>query len=259
MTEIGYQSMTINVGKGEPAKGPLGSDPRVRKALELSIDRDAMNQVVSTANTWSETSGSAPRTLIISRNSRSRSATSRKPRSSSSRPGVKTPITVDYMVPQNPETRQAAEVIQAMAAEAGFDMKIRVVEFATSLKEAEDGRYQAYMLNWSGRPDPDGNLYIFHRSRRRRTTAAIPNPEVDAWLDEARTKSDPAERKAIYEKVAEKLLNEGSLIYLFHRRWLDRPHREAGRAEDAARRVGARGRIAARIAPRSSSRTRRKA
>ena len=31
-----------------------------------------------------------------------------------------------------------------MAAEAGFDMKIRVTEFATSLKEAEDGHYQAY-------------------------------------------------------------------------------------------------------------------
>src|SRR3954447_17552447 len=40
VTEIGYQSLVLNVGKGEPAKGPLGSDPRVRKALELSIDRN---------------------------------------------------------------------------------------------------------------------------------------------------------------------------------------------------------------------------
>jgi peptide/nickel transport system substrate-binding protein len=133
---------------------------------------------------------------------------------------VQTPIGVDFMVPQNPETRQAAEVIQAMAAEAGFDMRIRVVEFATSLKEAEDGRYQAYMLNWSGRPDPDGNLYIFHRSKAPQNYGGYSNPQVDAWLDEARTKSGLAERKAIYEKVAEKLLNEGSLLYLFHRKWL---------------------------------------
>ena len=46
------------------------------------------------------------------------------------------------MVPNNPETRQVAEVMQSMVAEAGFDMKIRVTEFATSLKEAEDGDYQ---------------------------------------------------------------------------------------------------------------------
>ena len=94
------------------------------------------------------------------------------------------------MVPNNPETRQVAEVIQAMTAEAGFDMKIRVTEFATSLKEAEEGRYQAYMLNWSGRPDPDGNLYIFHRTKAPQNYGGYSNPEVDAWLDEARTKSD---------------------------------------------------------------------
>ena len=40
-------------------------------------------------------------------------------------------------------------------------MKIRVTEFATSLKQAEAGEYQAYMLAWSGRIDPDGNSYVF--------------------------------------------------------------------------------------------------
>ena len=48
-----------------------------------------------------------------------------------------------------------------MAAEAGFDMKIRVTEFATSLKQAEAGEFQAFMLAWSGRIDPDGNSYVF--------------------------------------------------------------------------------------------------
>ena len=32
ITELGYQGITINVGKGEPAKNPLGQDPRVRQA-----------------------------------------------------------------------------------------------------------------------------------------------------------------------------------------------------------------------------------
>jgi peptide/nickel transport system substrate-binding protein len=38
-------------------------------------------------------------------------------------------------------------------------MKIRVTEFATSLKQGEAGEYQAYLLAWSGRSDPDGNVY----------------------------------------------------------------------------------------------------
>jgi peptide/nickel transport system substrate-binding protein len=133
---------------------------------------------------------------------------------------VKTPLTIDYMVPNNPETRAVAEVIQAMAAEAGFDMKIRIVEFATGLKEAEDGRYQVFMLAWSGRTDPDGNLYIFHKSGAPQNYGGYSNPQVDKFLDEARIKNDPKERKALYEKVAETLLSEGSVLYLYHRRVL---------------------------------------
>ncbi len=221
VTEIGYQSITINVGKGEPAKGPLGSDPRIRKALELAIDREALNQVVyngeytvgnqwvSPENPYYQEKYPVPRRDVAKAKQLIKEA------------GVATPIVVDFMVPQNPETRQAAEVIQAMAAEAGFDMRIRVVEFATSLKEAEEGRFQAYMLNWSGRPDPDGNLYIFTKTKAPQNYGGYSDPEVDVWLDEARTKSELKERKAIYEKIAGKLLSgEGSLLYLYHRKWL---------------------------------------
>ena len=133
---------------------------------------------------------------------------------------MKTPIAIDFMVPNNPETRQMAEVIQSMAAEAGFDIKIRITEFATSLNEAEAGRFQAYALNWSGRPDPDGNLYIFHKTEAPQNYGGYSNPQVDAALDEARVKNAIAERKAIYEKVAGTLLSEGSVVYLYHRLWI---------------------------------------
>ena len=210
VTELGYQGITINVGKGEPAKGPLGSDPRVRQALELSIDRDAHQPGRVQRRVRGRQPVGQPGAPVLSAEIPGAEARRRQGQAAASqRPACKTPIPVDFMVPKNPETRQVAEVIQAMAAEAGFDMKIRVVEFATSLKEAEEGRYQAYMLNWSGRPDPDGNLYIFH-GKAPQNYGGYSNPEVDAWLDEARTKSDQAERKAIYEKVPRSSSSEGS-------------------------------------------------
>ena len=46
ITGLGYQSLSINVNNGARAKNPLGRDPRVREALELSIDRAALNEVV---------------------------------------------------------------------------------------------------------------------------------------------------------------------------------------------------------------------
>jgi len=134
--------------------------------------------------------------------------------------GVATPIDVDFLVPKGAETQAVAEVIQAMAAEVGINMKIRVTEFATSLKQAETGEFQAYMLAWSGRTDPDGNLYIFHKCKAPQNNANYCNAEVDKLLDQARTASDPAERKAIYEKATRIILDDNPKLYLYHRRVL---------------------------------------
>src|SRR5882762_3341605 len=43
--ELGYQGVTLNVGK-DKTKGPLSQSAKVRQALDLAIDREAINQVV---------------------------------------------------------------------------------------------------------------------------------------------------------------------------------------------------------------------
>ena len=62
------------------------------------------------------------------------------------------------MTPTTSDAQRIALVVQAMAREAGFDVKIQATEFATSLNMADKGDFEAYVLAWSGRPDPDGNL-----------------------------------------------------------------------------------------------------
>ena len=120
------------------------------------------------------------------------------------------------MVPNNPEARSVAEVIQSMAAEVGFEFKIRVTEFATSLTQAEQGNYQAYLLNWSGRTDPDGNSYSFHACGQPLNYTGYCNKDVDALLAEARSKNGLAERKPVYEKITKIMQEEGGVLYLFH-------------------------------------------
>jgi peptide/nickel transport system substrate-binding protein len=213
--ELGYQGMTINVGKGDAAK--VFADPRIRQALAASIDRKAINDVVfngefTPGNQWVSPSHPYFQTAfpVPDRDLA-------KAKKLIADAGVKTPIALDFMVPNSPEVRQVAEVIQAMAAEAGFDMKLRVTEFATSLKEAEDGRYQAYMLAWSGRTDPDGNIYSFAKSKAPNNYGGYADADVDALLDDARTKSSLADRKAIYATATKKMLDDGGIIYLYHR------------------------------------------
>ena len=132
--------------------------------------------------------------------------------------GVTTPLTLDFMVPNGVEFRSVAEVVQSMAAEAGFDLKIRLTEFATSLKQAEDGNFQVYLIGWSGRSDPDGNSYSFQTCNQPQNNSKFCDPEVDAAQNEARTKSDIEGRKAAYEKVAAKLTPKGAgpILYIYH-------------------------------------------
>jgi peptide/nickel transport system substrate-binding protein len=216
--EIGYQGLTLNLANGDAGKnGPFGKDPRVRLALEAAIDRKALSDVVFNGEVLPGNQWVSPKSPYFQQKFPVPGRDVAKAKKLLADAGVATPVAVDLMVPNNPESRQVAEVLQAMAAEAGFDLKIRVTEFATSLTEGEQGRFQAYFIGWSGRIDPDGNSYIFHKCGAPQNNGHFCSKDVDQWLDDARKVSKLEERKAIYEKIAEKYLAEGSIIYLYHR------------------------------------------
>ena len=217
--ELGYQGLTLNIGN-DKAKGPLSQSAKVRQALDLSIDREAINQVVfngesKPGNQWvnpdhpyyQKAFPVPPRDVA-------------KAKALLKEAGVTAPVSVDFMVPKGAEIEAVAQVIQSMAAEAGFDLKIRVTEFATSLNQAEAGEYQAFLLNWSGRIDPDGNSYIFLKTGAPQNYSAWSNPDADKALDDARLVTDLAQRKAIYEKLTRLVLDEEPILYLFHRKIL---------------------------------------
>lgn len=217
--ELGYQGVTLNIGK-DKAKGPLSQSAKVRQALDLSIDREAINQVVfngefKPGNQWVN-----PDHPYYQEAYPIRQRDVAKARALLKEAGVTPPVSVDLMVPKGAETEAVAQVIQSMASETGFDMKIRVTEFATSLKQAEAGEYQAYMLAWSGRIDPDGNSYIFLHRDAPQNYSAWANAEADKALDDARLVTDPAKRKATYETLTKLVLEENPILYIYHRRIL---------------------------------------
>ncbi|MGY3491766.1 ABC-type transport system substrate-binding protein [Bradyrhizobium sp. USDA 4502] len=121
------------------------------------------------------------------------------------------------MVPKGAENEAVAQVVQSMAAEAGFDIKIRVVEFATTFKQAQAGEFQVFQINWSGRIDPDGNSYVFLHTKAPQNDGGYSNAEADKLMEDARLINDPAQRKAIYEKMTRIVLNDEPIIYIYHR------------------------------------------
>jgi len=217
--ELGYQGLTINIAN-DKNKGALSQSEKVRQALDLSIDREALNQVVFNGEFTPGNQWVSPQHPYYQQAFPIQKRDVEKAKALLKEAGVPLPIPVDFMVPQGAEEQAVAQVLQSMAAESGFDLKIRVIEFATSFKQAQAGEFQIFQIPWSGRIDPDGNSYVFLHTKAPQNDGGYSNPEADKAMEDARLVSDPAQRKAIYEKMTKVVLNDEPIIYIYHRKLL---------------------------------------
>jgi peptide/nickel transport system substrate-binding protein len=218
VTGIGYQGITINTNNGDKAKTPLGQDKRVRQALELSIDRNVINEVVGAgiyppagqpfpaASPYNNPKFAAGQRDVTKAKQLLKEAGAEK---------VKFEITFGTST----TTQQIAEIIQAMAAEAGFEITLRPTEFAAMQKEAQAGNFHANIIGWSGRVDPDGNIHAFATCKGALNDGRYCNAEVDKLLNEARSINDEAKRKQLYDSAQEILKQDLPIIYTYYQPW----------------------------------------
>ncbi|MBX9594860.1 MAG: ABC transporter substrate-binding protein [Roseomonas sp.] len=215
---FGFTSIIANVGNGARAQNPFGQDARLRQAFDLALDRDALNQVVfEGANTpgnqpippgspfYAPSFPMAPRDV----------AAARRLLAEAGQPSPQ----VTMLVPNIPEFRQMAEVMQAMVRDAGFDLRIEVRELATAAGMMNRGDFQAFLIGWSGRVDPDGNIFAFNHCRGANNDSKFCDPRVDAALEAARASVDPAERARHYATALGIALPDRHRIYLVHEGW----------------------------------------
>jgi peptide/nickel transport system substrate-binding protein len=220
IVEIGYQGITINVGKSDLAqKNPLGKDARVREAFELSLDRNAIVKVAMEGEAQPGNQWVAPTNQYYAKSVALPKRNVERAKQLLKEAGVPNP-SFTLMTPTTSDAQRIAQVVQAMAKEAGFDVKIQSTEFATSLNLSDKGQYEAFVLAWSGRADPDGNLHTFLACKGPLNNAGYCKPEVDEAIEKARVTLDPKQRAKLYEVVATNVAKDRPIIYLFHRHWL---------------------------------------
>ena len=113
---------------------------------------------------------------------------------------------------------KTAEIIQRRLKEVGIVIEIRIVEWATFLKEfIFPGNFDATILGWSGGPEPD-QYNIWHSSKtapRELNFIKYRNPEVDELLEKGRRTFAQAERKQIYDRFQEILAEEQPYTFLY--------------------------------------------
>jgi peptide/nickel transport system substrate-binding protein len=213
---LGYVSIIFNVANGDRAKVPTGQSAPLRQAFELAIDRQALVQVVYNGLYQPTEQAVTPASPLYVKGFDPGPRDIDKAKALVKQSGIPTPIPVTFMVPNVPDQIQLAEVIQSMVRDAGFEVKINPVDTAASLSAGQQGNFETYTIGWSGRPDPDGNLYVFLHSGINQNYGHYSSPIVDAALDAARTVSDPTARLAEYAKMMEQLRKDMPVIYLYH-------------------------------------------
>ncbi len=213
---LAWFGLMINQENGPKSNNPLGKDPRVRRAFELALDRDAINQVVFNGEFVPGNQWVSPQSPYYQKDFPIPKRDIAKAKALMKEAGITGKLTLDYMVNNAPESRAIAEVVQSLVAEAGFDLKLRVVEVATALKAGEDGDFQVYALTWSGRSDPDGNSVVFQTCGAPQNMGKYCDKELDGWHQEARAATELEARKAIYRKITERFLDKGWIFYLYH-------------------------------------------
>ena len=218
-TALGYNLISFNLGNTGRADTPIGRNAKVREAFELSLDRTALNEVVFDGLFVPSNQPQAPGAAYYDADHpvpRRDVARARALLAELGTPRV--PFTL--MVANSPVDTQVGQVIQSMAAEAGFDVKLQATEAATLTATTASGDYQAALVIWSGRADPDGNISIWLACNGFLNWGKYCDPRLDTALAAARATIDVTERAKYYRQAADLYLAARPALFLYHFRWL---------------------------------------
>lgn len=219
VTSLGYEAIDINLAHGPAADNPLAKDPRVRAALEASIDRNALNKVVMDGRFVPDNQSELPTSPYFNRNLPVPPRDVAKAKALLKQAGYdKVSFTLRTL--NTPSDTQIGEVVQSMAAEAGFDIKVIAGETNANIQAMNSGDYQASLVIWSGRSDPDFNIVQFLACDGFQNWAKYCNPKFDDALNRGRTATDLTQRATAYHDAAAIYLADRPLIFLFHMTWL---------------------------------------
>jgi len=212
---LGYGALTINTGNYPKADTPLGRDPRVRHAFELSLDRAALSQVVYAGQYQPNAQATSALIPLYVEEIAPPTRDVATARALLKEAGVATPLAVPLIVYNTPQSVQAGEVIQSMAAEAGFAVQVNAMEFGTAIAAVQRGDYAMTLGGWSGLLDTDSNAWSFLHTGGALNRAIYSNPTVDELLDRARAVSNVAQRREAYAGVWQQESKDLPIIYLW--------------------------------------------
>lgn len=196
---------------------PLLKDVRIRKALALSIDRKALTEAVSQGLASPNASAvpvSSPYYGVVEKNLPAADlVTARKLLQEAHYAGQPIKLIANKRYPQ---MFDAAVLVQAMAQQAGINIELEVLDWATELDRYSDGSYQAMSFSYSARLDPSLSFDAFMGVKADQPRKVWEDKDALALLHQSMSITDKNDRQACFDALHKKLQDQVPLIVLFN-------------------------------------------
>lgn len=206
----GYVGFYVNVTQ------PPFDNPYLRQAVDALIDRDALVKLIKNGAASAGRSPFAPGSIANGDSDKTTPPDVAKAKEFLAKAGKPDGFAFTFKTGTSPDNQRIGEMLQNMLKPAGITLSIEKLEFGTLLDQTTKGNFQASALGWSGRPDPDQNLYDDVITKGPMNYGGYSNPKVDELMKAARKEQDPAKRKVIYDQVMTILNVELPYIYFYH-------------------------------------------
>jgi len=198
----------LNVGYlGFNAEKKPFDDVRVRRALSMAIDKQAILDVVF-KGAGSAAKNPIPPTMWSYNNDvvdyPYDPAAAKALLAEAGVSGLKTNIwAMPVQRPYNPNARRMAELIQADWAKVGVTAEIVSFEWGEYLDRVRQGEHDTALLGWTGdNGDPDNFMFVLLGCEAAKSNVARwCDKEFDGLLRDAKKTSDQAERTKLYEEA----------------------------------------------------------
>jgi peptide/nickel transport system substrate-binding protein len=223
VTGLGYQGITINLGNKNglgklpytTVGTPLASSANLRKAFEEAIDRKALNKVVFGGTVLPGCTPISPSSVWYDPSIKCTPYDPADARKLVAASGISNP-TVHLMVPTGTVALRQAQFLQSQEKDVGINVVIDSTDFVTSLSKADAGTYDTFQIGWSGRIDPDGNIFQFVATSGSQNDSGESNNRLDFVLANARKAATQQARMTLYRVAQQIILADRALIYLYH-------------------------------------------
>ncbi|WP_454762287.1 ABC transporter substrate-binding protein [Caulobacter segnis] len=197
-------------------KDPVLADPRLRRAIALSIDTAGLAKAV----TWDTARGNSSPVPRVSPffgpvQARLRPVDLAEARRLAKAAGYRgQPIRL-ITNRRYPQCFDAAVLVQAMAAQAGINIQIDTLDWATQLDRYTTGEYQAMIEPFSARLDPSLNFGVLIGDKTKDPRKAWGAPQAREMLKRSMEAETTADRQEAFDDLQNAFMEETPAIALF--------------------------------------------